>query len=356
MGFYVPWAIEHSSHPARLARRMSQQQLGAGSGVDRPADLKVQALNTPGNGFRVAAGGGIAQSRDTTSSSRESYGTINDAEIEVLGVPGTGSGQTRRDLVILEITDPEMESVTYPEPTDPEYTGGWQLGDSFCRITVIPGVASGVKSLDQITTGPYANVTGVTLAAINWLPSTSTIGNGAVPTAGLAAIEDLRVVHSPEEKTAWRAFGISGAAQSLTSAVAYPGGQTFPAAAVDDGGLYIPIPDWATQATIVSTLSGVTVPGGANNVLGRVWVQVGSDADPDVFRTEPTMWDIATGVGRHRVTLVTADTVPIPASMRGLERRFYPRGNKTSGPNGESLVADSGTSVVMQVTFREVAV
>lgn len=184
-----PYVVDKSDHSARLFRRQFQQSVGDGSGVSRPGDLKVSALNVPGNGFRVAPGGGVAQSRDTTLSSRESYGPVNNAEIVVTDVPGTGSGDGRRDLVILEITDPAMQSVSYPAPTDPDYTGAWLRGSTFAKITVIPGVFSAVTSLDQITSGPYRNVTGVTLAAINWPASTSTIS--------AAMIQDLRKVHRP---------------------------------------------------------------------------------------------------------------------------------------------------------------
>ena len=120
MGLYVPYVIDGSKHSARLFRRAFQKQVGDGSGVDRPGDLKVSALNVPGPGFRVAPGGGVAQSRDTSAAARESYGPELDQELVVSDVPGTGSQSGRRDLVILEITDPEMESKEYPKPTTDE--------------------------------------------------------------------------------------------------------------------------------------------------------------------------------------------------------------------------------------------
>ncbi|MEV8339205.1 hypothetical protein [Leucobacter sp. NPDC077196] len=349
-----PYATENTDHSARLFRRQFQQSMGEGSGVSRPSDLKVSALNVPGNGFRVAPGGGVAQSRDTATSARESYGPVNEEEIVVTGVPGTGSGQTRRDLVIVEITDPQMQSVSYPEPTDPEFTGAWLEGSTFCRITVIPGVASSVRSLDEITTGPFANVTGITLAAINWLPSTSTIGPGASPTPGLASIEDLREVHSPQEKTVVRAFDISGAAaQPLTSTGVYPDGATWPLFAEATGEISVEIPAWATQVAWVNTVAGIAVPGGGV-AQGWLWMQMGANADPDVRRSNPIRWDVDASASRHRVTLVTADTLAIPSGMRGKTVKFYPRGNKSAGSNTHTMIADNGTAVAMTLVFREV--
>lgn len=345
--FYVPWAINGAKVPAELTRAAYQQQVGEGSGVVRPADLKVQQLNVPGTGFRMAPGAASVQSRDAEASARQSYGVYLASELVVSPVPGTGSGETRRDLVILEVTDPGMESVTYPDPVDEE---GWADGDNFCRVTVIPNVDAlvapserPVRSLDQITTGDWAHVTGVALAAINWPASTGTVTD--------AMIEDLRQVHSPREMSVTRAFGLSGvSAESLTAA--HPAGETWPDAAAADTRFSVDVPVWATEAVLVETVSGVQVPGGGN-ADGWHWVQVGNDGDKVL--TEATRWDVDETSGRHRVTLVTGDTIQIPAAYRGKKVRFYPRGSKVTGANDKSLVADTGTSVVLQVTFREVA-
>lgn len=365
MALLVPWVIDGAKHSARLFRREHQQMVGVGSGVSRPGDLKVSALAVPGAGFRVAAGGGTAQSRDTDSTERESYAPINDAQISVLDLPGTGSSGGRRDLVILEITDPEMSSVSYPAPVEPKGTGAWLDGATFNRITVIPGVGAGVTSLNQITTGAFANVTGITLAAINYPPSTATITN--------AMIEDLREVQLPREKTVVRAFGVGGTADKLTALGAYPaGGTTWPNQTMAETNFRIDIPEWATQASVIMTVAGVqmnnvTTLGG--DAAGWFWVQLGLSADPSVVRTEPTRWDADAKAAQHRTVFRTADTITIPAGLRGTTQRFVPRANVTSetqapgttysGPRADNPfipfpIADSGSSVDLMVVFREV--
>lgn len=353
MGFYVPWVVHGSKHSARLFRRSLQLQVGAGSGVDRPGDLKVQALSVPGTGFRVAPGGGVAQSRDTSASSRESYGPILDAQLTVPSVPGTGSQAARRDLVILEITDPEMESNVYPKPSN---AAGWQDGANFARITVIPDVDSmvaaaerPVRSLDQLKTGKYANVTGITLAAINWPKSTGTITN--------AMIEDLRQVHSPRSSIEVRGFGIQGDnKESITYSGAYPNGQTWPSASVVDEKFSIPIPDWATQFTIASKIAGVVDPSGAA-AEGWAWVQVGHTSSPDRVVTEATQWKkpVSSADARGRIVAVN-ETRVIPAGLRGTTQVFFPRAARTSGTDATSLRTDAGSSVEMVVVFRAVPV
>lgn len=344
--FGAVYALDGTVIPGAGLRRQLQDSVGEGSGVVRAGDWKVTQMDTPGAGVKIAAGSGLVASRAPGVRALETYGVPlytaqNYLGDDGAGIPGTGSSVPpggRRDMMFVEILDPELPTWYTPPEQWPD--------DASVKLSIIQNVPATAKTMDDVPA--LANITGYEVAAITYPASTATITD--------SMIEDLRRLQQPRQLTEVRAFGISGAAQSLTSGATYPSGQTFPSSAVADGGLDIPIPSWATQVSVVSTLSGVTVPGGSNNVNGRVWVQVGADADPDVFRTEPTMWDIATGGGRHRVTLMTSDTRTVPASMRGKTRRFYPRGNKATGPNGESLVADAGTSVVMQVTFREVAI
>ncbi|UOQ57250.1 hypothetical protein MUN78_16595 [Leucobacter allii] len=340
MGFYVPWVIDGSKHPARLFRRTYQQHEGEGSGVSRPGDLKVEALTVPGTGFRVAPGGGVAQSRDTSGSSRESYGPINDQEIIVSGVPGTGSSGGRRDLVILEITDPEMESVTYPPPADPRGTGGWLDGASFCRITVIPGVGASVTRLEDVSDPAYANVTGVTLAAINWPASTGTI------TA--AMIEDLREVHRPKSDRVLRTRALSGV-ESDDLTVSAAAGQTWPGLGSDLWGP-IKIPSWATHVRGLVRWNGVLLNGDA---WGDVWLRIGTGAT----RFESTRFDSVASGGNQRTVIEASGGTYLPVAMRGTEQRFYPIGRKDAGSAGSSVVRlDKSSSLTLDVEFYQATV
>lgn len=345
MAFDVPYVINGSKHSARLFRRQYQNSSGEGSGVTRAGDLRVEPLNVPGPGFRVAPGGATVQSRDTFASSRESYGPVNDQEIVVTGVPGTGSGETRRDLVILEITDPQMESVTYPEPTTPE---GWQDGDNFCRITIIqdvdslvPAAERPVRSLDQITTGAYANVSGVALAAITYPASTSTI------TASM--VEDLRKVQSPKRDIHTRNYELtSGQESAITATSAYPAGATWPShAEVDDAWARILIPEWATRMRVVMTWNGVLIPGGA--ATGWAWVQVGLNTNPDRVVTQGRRWNTQRDGWR------ATGTVAVPESMRGTVQGFFPRATRLSGTNSTAPVLDASSGLDLLVEFLQVA-
>lgn len=336
MGFQVPWVVSGAKHSARLFRRTYQQQVGAGSGVSRPGDLKVQALSVPGTGVRIAPGGASIQSRDTAASARESYGPILDAELVVPSVPGTGSGSGRRDLVVLEITDPEMLSVTYPAPVD---EAGWQDGSNFCRITVIPGVASDAKSLSDVTDPAYANVTGLVLAAINWPASTATITN--------AMIEDLRRVHSPRSLRVLRTVDLT-VAQSLSSTTAAPDGAVFPTEFSGSVGVF-DIPEWATHARIQMTWSAINMPGVTERQV-HFWVQISANANPNKVVTPQ---GISNGDG-GRENWVRAATVAIPAGLRGIRTGILPKARLAWSLSPEFRpVADNASAMVLDVEFFE---
>ena len=335
MGFYVPYVVQSAKHQARLLRRQLQQSLGEGSGVSRPGDLKVTQLGAAGPGFLVAPGGVVIQSRDQDSTERESYGAINDQQIEVTGVPGTSSSGPRRDLVIVEITDPEMSSVTYPAPPNNE------VGDGFCRITVIQGVPSGAKTIDDVTDVAYANVTGYALAAINWPTSTAAISD--------AMIEDLRVVQSPRKDFATRQYElVSGdGSQAITSTAVYPLGQTWPSQ-VESAWAQIQIPVWATRVRIVLTWSGVQIPSGA--ATGYVWVQVGENSNPDRRVLQARKWS------NDREGWRATGDIAVPASMRGKPQWFFPRATRLTGTNATAPVLDALSGLDLLVEFYESAV
>lgn len=354
----VPWAIHHSEHSARLARVMTQLVAGDGSGVSRPADLRVRPLNVPGNGFRVAPGGGTAQSRDTDASARESYTPLLGRELTVTDVPGTGSGETRRDLVILEITDPAMQSVTYPAPTDPEYTGGWLDGDNFNRITVIPNVGASVTSLDQITTGYYAHVTGITLAAINWPKSTGTI------TA--AMIEDLRELQNPRRSEVVFArprVAADDSPQNYLTASVTTGGEYFPGGGGYENEFTVDVPEWATRMVIDARWMAVNY-GLDRRPIGRFWIEYGNEFRNKTwpknghyeFRTQEFRFNASRNAAGSTTDWSLMDEVPVPSKLRGKQCTFVFKAGVQNVPGANHTWMDSLSGLGCRVTFAERAV
>lgn len=354
MAWLTPYTINGAAHSAALFRRQAQRPASDQVGVSRPGDLKVRALSVPGQGFRVAVGGASIPSR-YSGRARESYGVENgDSQITVEGVNGTGSASTRRDLVVVEVLDHNHMGITWEEAE----------ALNFMRVRIVEGVGASVTRIEQLTSTQYQTMTGYAIAAINWPKSTGTVTDDM--------IEDLREVAQPREKTVVRAFGVSGSSERLTNNTIWPGGTTWPDATRAEANFGIEIPEWATQVLIIMTVSGVqmnNVDTSGGDASGWFWVQLGTNTNPDVRRTEATRWDADKKAATHRTIFRTADTISVPAAFRGTTQRFFPRGNVRSESQAPGTVysgprelnpyipfpiADLGSSVDLTVVFREV--
>lgn len=333
--FLTPYAVNDSVIPAEGLRRFYQDQTQGAAGVSRPGDLKISALNVPGTGVRVAAGNSVIPCR-APSRDRESYGIPLLAEGVYMGesgtgIPGTGSSGGRRDMIIHEITDPSLPVTFTPRAEIP--------AGVLSKISVVPGVPAGAREVKDVPA--LNNVTAYALAAINWPASTGTITN--------AMIEDLRQVAQPRREIHTRNYEmVAGESSAITATTPYPQGATWPShAEVDDAWARLLIPEWATQMRIVMTWNGVVIPGGAAN--GWVWVQVGTNTNPDRVLTQGRRWNTSRDGWR------ATGTVAIPESLRGTVQGFFPRATRLAGSNATAPVLDSASGLDLLVEFLQVA-
>lgn len=345
MAFEVPYVVHGAMHSARLFRRQYQASVGPGSGVTRPGDFKVLPLSTPGDGVRVLSGGGTAQSRDTSATERESYAVENASQETVTGLAGTGTGETRRDMVIIEITDPSMTSVSYPDPAGA--SGTWTDGSDFARVTVIQNVGSATR-LEDVSLSAWRYVTGITLATIDYPASTSTISEGM--------ITDRREVQKPERGSQKVTLELSGSTTyPVVSTSAYPGGSTWPSTATADPKLSIRIPADATVAKITGTWFQVISPG-AGNSYGSVWVQLAPSSDPDSVVTSRARWSVdGSATDGSRASCGLAAVVDIPEGLRGETVQFIPRACRDYGAESQALTLDQYSSFSLEVLFEAAA-
>ncbi|QIK62336.1 hypothetical protein G7068_03275 [Leucobacter viscericola] len=353
--FEAPYAMDGTRIPAEGLRRQLQREAGTGSGVVRPGDLRISQLDVPGTGVKIAAGDDLIQSRES-GRGRETYGiplltAQNYMGDGGQGIPGTGSTATRRDMIIHEILDPIFAKTYTPRDQWPE--------GATSKLSVVPGVPATAKTVAEVPA--LAGVTAYELAAINWPKSTGTITN--------AMLEDLRRLQSPRTDTAVRSINLTAAGTGdrvpITDTQPYPGGgqtygktggQTWPVEAETSGRLDIAIPDWANYMAYTITWSQLSVLSGNGNAYGNMWLQVGANVDPTVWRGEASSWDIAETAGSHTMMMRVADTNFIPANLRGRTMRFYPRVNLTGGKSAASPRLTWATSFDLTVTFLERAV
>ena len=322
MALLPAYAVDGGTLPAQMLRMVAYNLSGGANGVATPDDLKVEALPTPGAAVTVAPGGALLRTRFTGASAQQTYAVMNDAALTV-NVPATDSNGPRTDYLILKISDPDYDGQTPADPLTATYC-------SLERVGSLAGLAF-----------PYVPLAKITLPA-----STSTVGAGH--------ITDLREVANPRTKTEWRVLAIpSGEQETLTDTSGYPDGDTFPQAATDNWGP-IDIPEWATRAKISMTWAGVILPAGS--VTGHVWVQVGMTANPDKVSTRATAFDSPGATNASRATLIAADEIDIPDSMRGTGQRFYPFAtlNSVSSDSARPRLSMS-SAMLLQVEFAEAA-
>lgn len=339
--FGVPYAMDGTVIPGVDLRWDTQRKVGVGSGVTDVGDLKVTPLSTPGAGFRVAAGGVLVQCR-AAGRTRETYSLSNHTTQNYMGdggagLPGTGSGVTRSDLVILEILDSSF-SKTYTPKAE------WPVGQ-YAKISVVPGVPGATNSVDSVPA--LANVTAYALARIDYPASTATI------TA--AMVKDLRKMHTPKSEPFKVTYALSGdEVDAVTATSGYPaGGQTWPLQAEVAGQLLVPIPVWATHALTEVTMYGVLFPGG--EAAGTVWLRIGANTGLYVSGQD-TGWDSDGVANRQRTPLGVAAKIAIPEAMRGTVQQFRPRATRLKGTNATTARLDRISSIVIDGMFVQEAV
>lgn len=341
--FGALYALDGTTIPGQALRRQLQREAGTGSGVARAGDLKVTPLDTPGPGVKIAAGDDLIQCR-MPGRDRETFGVPLFTSQDYLGdggegLPGRGSGTPgtiRRDLIIHEILDPTDGAVSYTPPEQ------WPEGAT-SKISIVPGVSTTARTVDDVPA--LNNVTCYALAAIDYPPSTSTIG------AGQATLVDLRRLHNPKSDRVFRSA-------DLTTLQRINGtgeeGDAFPAELTSLIG-QVEIPDGMTHARTAMTIAGVRVPTGAST--GQYWLQIGDNADPDRVIGPPSSFDPDATSEMYREPWIYGATVAIPAAIRGTTKSFIMKARvNATRPENQQIYIDTGGSAILDVEFFQKAI
>jgi hypothetical protein len=303
------WAIDEVEMPGQLWRLMLQSSTRSATGIVDSTDLAVTAQSTPASSVAVAPGACVALGSE--SANQGSYYGYNVGSVNVAITP-TGSSGGRHDLLVAQVKDS-----TFPGTP-------WQSTDPPWSLQVISGVAAG-------TTAVPAGITAVPLARIDIPASTSAITQ--------AMITDLRQMLSPRQLRTVLAATPSSSGDSLaaTSFATWPPAATW----------QLPIPSWAGLVTATAIVSGAKCSVGA--VFGQIrWniggiVSVGAGYDLTV----------PSGANYDRFTAIDAHQAVIPANIRGTTVTAQLQGERSGGTTGIDLVADTYTSISLDVEFTE---
>lgn len=320
----IPWAVGGGVVSPAMARMLAYQAAGGAEGVSGVGDLLVRQLSVAGGSVRIGSGGAILTNR-YPGSKNESYMLRAGDETNV-AVPANAGGSTRYDLVIARIDDWNMP--------------GGQATPGTLPTSTVPA------AMPQVLTNVGAGVT--TAAELNLNYPAIALARLAVPAATSSItqdmITDLRQVAVPRSKRDVRSVSqVAGRDNDLT--VTATTGEQFP----DDGVFSFKVPEWATQAIIKSDLAGLYVPAGT--VAGALSVRFGHGR-ADEINTQASLINF-TAASAMTVAGMVADTVDIPATMRGQTVTVLLIGRKVGGT--VNLKANAWTAFALDVEFQEIA-
>lgn len=313
----VPWAIGNGAeNSVELARASLFVGSNGNTGIIGKADFKVKALPTPGAAVRVTKGTGTIVST-YAGTFGQSYAVQEQSSTDV-PVSATGSSGGATKYVYVLISDTQYGGQTPPSVENGPY-------NDYAVTTTLP------------TSQPY-----LLLAKINQPASTATIQN--------AHIEDLRTLANPGVWYDQRAYAMLSA-DSETLGVTAEVGEAFPNAAA----LYMRIPEFAVQMSVITTWAQVNYPGG--NVYGEMWLEYGDFLGGSSWErsTQRSRFNSANPSDAQRANWIAADTVTIPKAMRGKTVRFVPKGKITATSSSAARPQMDGfAAVTVQAYFREV--
>jgi hypothetical protein len=304
-----PMMVTGGKHPARTMRMMIRDLSRGSQGVTEYNDLKVTQLTTPGAGVQVADGSGVVRGAAWGQGSYTQY-NVGSATVNI--APTGASGRT--DMVVLRVLDPEYEGSLNPAADDVGY---------FYVVSNVSATA----------TQPPAGMTAIPLARITLGPNTATITD--------AMITNLRTIANPRRDR--QIYTASPSADQNWGGNAKGTYVSYPTAARWN----IAVPVWAVRARIVFTVAAVQVLTGS--VYGQAAFKLGTVQGQGInFDTGP----FTSGDRSQRVNLVSADTITVPAAMRGttqLLQSMVAMDNAAAG----TLQVDTATTAIADVEFEE---
>jgi hypothetical protein len=346
--YFLGGGAEHSAEQVR--RLVYGHQQGA-EGICTLSDLRVQPLAIPGGGVAVMIGSAFIVSRYAGAVREMYFGTVTQEQTVTIP-PNTDEDESRSDLIVMRVKDPFVQGSPWTDPAagvvgdgeeSDEERAAIRAAAQYVFIERIPSVPAGTTRLQQVV--GYENDTALTLARVDLPAITGTVIDDH--------IVNLRYVHTPRERTRPIHYALSGAEVNAVSATsAWPdGGQTWPAQAEHAGELELDIPSWASHAAVEVTFYGVLYPGG--DAWGSVWLQIGATANPANVKSQDSRWDSDGVANPSRATLGFADTIAIPAVLRGTRQKFYPRASRFGGSPEATARMDRVSSIAIKVTFQE---
>lgn len=304
----VAWFVEGGAeHSAGMARLLSYAAFNGSEGIIGSTDLQVRALTVPDGAVRIAPGACSILNR-AAGSQYEAY--VGRALTEtVINIAPTSSSGGRSDMIVAMVKNPWLTGEPWPNPADPK------VGPYF-----VPQVISGVSATATQSKVVQPGWSAIPLARIDIPANTGTITQ--------SMIRDLRFLstaRSQRELNVW-----SPNVETNITSSSYT---NFPGAQDGSDNMKVSCPEWATHATVRAVLGGIQHGAtGASNVWGDLRIQLGSGTGTGEVYTEATGYNLSVSGGWDTTTLMCgANSIPIPATMRGKEVYMLTEARKNGG-------------------------
>lgn len=312
----VPYVVHGAKHSADVFRQAHYDAMGGAHGISSVGALHVKQTGTPSGQVQVAPGGATILNT-YQGGAGQSY-SFRNASTTLVDVPASDSTGAKSWWIIAAIEDPQFGG---QEPESAE-----------------SGPYAFLRCVAKNSTIDYPHEL---LAEVVVPASTATITNGM--------ITSLREVALPRSHPELRTYALLSEDTETLATIGSDSntGETWPRQA-DTVQEPILIPEWATRVRVVQTWAGVLSPG--VRISGRVWLQIGGDANPNHVKTQTVKY--ATGPTDSRDTIIVADMKWIPPELRGTAQKFIPRGNREPGSSAV-LTLDGASAIVTQIEFME---
>lgn len=313
----VPWFTEGGAeHSSEIARLLAYAAFGGAEGVVGVGDLAVKALASPAAAVQIRTGACAIVNRAAGSAYQAYAARLPTGDQVPIAATGVSA---RSDLIVARIENPYSYGETWPNPSDPKV-------GPYVYTRVISGVPKTTTNVRQVRPSDSA----ITLARIDIPANTSTITQ--------AMIKDLREMVSPRrERRLYTGFpaALSTLTYSDNKWHAWPG---------EPARWNVDVPLWATKVKIVTTLAGfrmtrADVYASMQNVFGGTLGQ-------------NTAIDDDQGNNTRRSTIVLADSLSVPAAMRGTTQTLSLQTYMSRSETGDVAV-DASTSIIADVEFSE---
>lgn len=328
------WAVQGAKSGARMARLQLQSATRSAQGIIEPTDLEVRATTIPGGTVTVAAGGCVVAGREQNF--QGSYFGYN-VGLDEVSIAPNNTGEARSDLVIARVEDPTVEG---PNVWDHALT------DQLIYTRVLQGVPATATDVPAGMT-----YSAIPLARIDIPANTATIQQ--------SHIKDMRTMLNPRiERTMRTMYGMGLADGRYDLADYKTDFERWP----QHEWTGLVIPKWATQVAVradwLNTLYPAPGAPGATTRDARGLVRIGfiGSGGNALYSVSPAYnFNPQGDTNGYRASVGLADTITIPAAMRGMSvaLRMYA---KADSETTKYLVADGFANFVVDMEFREVAV